>query len=61
MINEIRPMTLPSRFSFRGNDLKIWDINVLGLSLLFCYSSDLWSTKKSKQKGLCLNEQENHS
>ena len=54
-------MTLPSSFSFRGNDLKIWDINVFGLSLLFCYSSDLWSTKKSQQKGLCLKEQENHS
>ena len=43
-------MSLPYSFSFIGNDLKIGDINVLGLSLLFCYSSDLWATKKSQQK-----------
>lgn len=52
MINEFRPITLVYSFSFIGNDLKIQDINVFGLSLLFCHSSDLWPTKKSQQKGL---------
>lgn len=49
-INELRPMTLPYSFSFIGNDLKMQDINVFGLSVLFCYSSDLWPTKKSHKR-----------
>lgn len=61
MINELRSMTLLYSFNFTGNDLKIHTINVFGLNLLSCYSSDLWPTKKYPKRGICLDEQGSYS